>query len=214
MAAPGEPAPVDGRQVLPRAWRWGALLWLALWVPAYAATWGWRNFLALCDVAALLGCLGLARSNRLLVASQALPTVVVGVLWAADVVARLTTGRHIFGGTEYMWDSRAHLAVRLLSSFHLVLPVMLVLAVRRLGYHRHALAFQTALTLVLLVAARLAARGTNLNYAFIDPIFHRALGPAPTHLAAVLAGTVVLIYLPTHLLLRRVQTRPSNPTNP
>jgi hypothetical protein len=194
------------RGSLPRAWRWGALLWLAFWVPAYATTWGWRNFLALCDVAVLLGCVGIARSSRLLVASQALPAVVAGALWTADVAARLTIGRHIFGGTEYMWDSGATLAVRLMSSFHLVLPVVLVLAVLRLGYHRRALVLQVGITLVLLVAARLAAPGANINYAFRDPLFHRALGPAPVHLAAILAGTVILIYLPTHLVLRRVRS--------
>jgi hypothetical protein len=203
----GAPEPVDARSSLPAAWRWGALLWLAVWVPAYAVTWGWRNFLALCDVAVLLGCLGLMRSSRLLVASQALPTVVVGALWTADVAARLTIGRHVFGGTEYMWDAGAPLAVRLLSSYHLVLPVVLVLAVHRLGYHRRALLLQSAITLVLLVAARLAAPDANINYAYRDPLFHRALGTAPVHLVAILAGTVVLIYLPTHLLLRRVRGR-------
>jgi hypothetical protein len=208
MAAPRgapEPTAVERRGPLPRTWRWGALLWLAVWVPAYATTWGWRNFLALCDVAALLGCVGLALGSSLLVGSQALPAVVVGILWTCDVTVGLLTGRHVFGGTEYMWDSRAPLAVRLLSLFHLVLPVVLVLAVRRLGYHRAALPLQATITLLLLVAARLAAPGTNLNYAFRDPIFHRALGPAPVHIAAVLAGTVVLIYLPTHLFLRRMR---------
>jgi hypothetical protein len=197
MAAPSEAAGV------PRAWRWGALLWLAVWIPAYAATYGWRNFLALCDVAALLGCLGLVLGNRLLVGSQALPAVMVGVLWAADVAARLATGHHVFGGTEYMWASHIPLPVRLLSLFHLVLPVVLLLAVRRLGYDRRALALQVAINAVLLVAARLAAPGMNLNFAFRAPVFARQLGPPPVHLAAVLAGTVVLIYLPTHLLLRR-----------
>jgi hypothetical protein len=192
------------KQALPRAWRWGAVLWLLVWIPSYATTWGWRNFLALCDVAALLGCVGLARQSRLLVSSQALPAVTVGLLWASDVAATLIGGKHLLGGTEYMFDPRFALPVRLLSLFHLALPVVLVLAVRRLGYHRRALAFQTALTAVLVVAASLLAPGTNLNYAIRDPIFHRHLGPTPVHLAAIVAGTVVLIYLPSHLLLRRL----------
>src|SRR6516162_7210595 len=53
----------------------------------------------------------------------------------------------------------------------------------------------------LLAASRLLGPSRNLNYAFADPVFHRAFGPAPIHLAlifAVLAGT---IYWPTHRFL-------------
>jgi hypothetical protein len=41
----------------------------------------------------------------------------------------------------------------------------------------------------------------NLNYTFIDPIFHRALGPAAVHMTIIFVGTVVLLYLPAHALL-------------
>jgi hypothetical protein len=41
----------------------------------------------------------------------------------------------------------------------------------------------------------------NLNYAFADPIFHRAFGPAPVHLVLIFAALVGIIYWPTHLLL-------------
>jgi hypothetical protein len=206
MATP-EPPAGDRPRTLPPTWRWGALGWLVVWTPLYALTWGWRNFLALCDVAVVLGCLGLARSNRLLVGSQALPTMVVGVLWTTDLAARQLTGKHLFGGTEYMFDQRVWLPIRLLSLFHLALPVVLVLAVRRLGYDRRALPLQAGITLVLLVAARLVARGQNLNYVYRDPIFRRSLGPVPLHLALILVGTVVLIYLPAHLALRRLPPR-------
>src|SRR4051812_26404779 len=87
-----------------RPWRWGAVVWMAVWTPAYALTWGWRSFFALCDVAAALTCLGLWSRSRLLVSSQALPSLMVGALWCADVGSRLVAGRHVFGGTEYMWQ--------------------------------------------------------------------------------------------------------------
>ena len=41
----------------------------------------------------------------------------------------------------------------------------------------------------------------NLNYAYRDPIFHRAWGPAPLHLAVIFIPLVALIYWPTHVLL-------------
>jgi hypothetical protein len=189
---------------IPRAWGWVALLWLALWAPAYAATWGWRNFLAFCDVAVLLTCAGLWSRSALLLSSQALAAIPAGILWAVDVLARLVGGRHLFGGTEYMWDARVPLPVRLLSLFHLLLPVVLVLALRRTGYHRRALLLQIGVTAPLLVAARLLAVGKNLNYAFTDPLLHRQWGPTPLHLASMLVGIAVVTFLPTHLVLRRV----------
>jgi hypothetical protein len=193
--------------MVPRAWRWAALVWLAVWVPAYAATWGWRNFLAFCDVALFLTGLGLWTGSALLLSSQAVAAIPAGILWAIDVAARLTTGRHLFGGTEYMWDARVPLLVRLLSLFHLWLPVLLVLALRRTGYDRRALALQFAVTAPLLLAARLLAAGKNLNFAFFDPLLHRQWGPAPLHLLAMLAGITLVVYLPTHLVLARLMRR-------
>jgi hypothetical protein len=192
---------------IPRAWRWAALLWLAVWIPTYAATWGWTNFLAFCDVAVFLTCAGLWFGNALLLSSQALAAIPAGLLWAVDVTARLLTGRHLFGGTEYMWNGRVPLYVRLLSLFHLLLPVLLVLALRRTGYHRRALLFQIALTAPLLVAARRFAVGKNLNFAFTDPLLHRQWGPVWLHLLAMLVGTALVVYLPTHLVLRRTMRR-------
>jgi hypothetical protein len=189
---------------IPRAWRWAALVWLAVWVPTYAATWGWNNFLAYCDVGVLLTCAGLWTGSALLLSSQAVAALPAGLLWAADVAARLATGRHLFGGTEYMWDQRVPLVVRLLSTFHLFLPIILVMALRRTGYHRRALLFQIALTAPLLVGARLLAPGKNLNFAFSDPLLHRQWGPAPLHLLAMLVGIALVAYLPAHLVLRRL----------
>lgn len=188
---------------IPRAWRWAALGWLVVWIPAYASTWGWRNFLAYCDVAVFLTCAGLLWGSALLLSSQALAAIPAGLLWAVDVAARLSTGRHLFGGTEYMWDGRVPLFVRLLSLFHVVLPVVLVLALRRTGYDRRGLGLQLAVTAPLLVAARLLAVGKNLNYAFTDPLLHRQWGPVWLHLLAMLVGTALVVYLPTHLVLRR-----------
>lgn len=188
---------------IPRWWRLAAVVWMAVWVPSYAITWGWRNFFALCDVALILAVVGILSSHRLLLSSQALASLVVGLLWLLDIAWRLVIGRHLFGGTEYMWDGRVSLFVRLLSLFHLVLPVVLVTALRRTGYDRRALAFQTAVTAALMVVSRLVGEYKNLNYAFFDPLWHRQLGPVPVHLLAVTLGTALLVYLPAHLVLAR-----------
>ena len=181
--------------------RWFSLLWMAVWLPAYFRVWGWANLLHLCDVAVILTFAGIWLANPLLLSSQAVSSVAAGFLWVLDVGWRLITGRFLVGGTEYMWDARYPLWVRLLSTFHVGLPLVLLWTLRKVGYDRRALALQAAIAAVLLLVSRFLPAQLNLNYAYRDPVFHRSWGPGPAHLAVIFIPLVALIYWPTHLLL-------------
>jgi hypothetical protein len=181
--------------------RWFSLLWMAVWLPAYFRVWGWANLLHLCDVAVILTFVGIWFANPLLLSSQAISSLVPGVFWISDVAWRLLTGRFLVGGTDYMWDGRYPLWVRLLSAFHIGLPLVLLWTLRRVGYERRALALQAAIAAVLLIVSRFLPTELNMNYAYGDPVFHRTWGPAPAHIALIFVPLVALIYWPTHLLL-------------
>ena len=183
--------------------RWAAVAWLAVWVPAYAAVWGPRNFLHLCDVAVLLTCAGIWLGSPLLLSSQTVSSIVTDVAWTIDAGSRLFSGRHVFGGTEYLWNSRFPLAVRLLSLFHLFWPALLLWSLRRVGYDRRGFRLQIGIACALLVASRFAGPSANINFAFRDPIWRLSLEPAPLHLAATLVFLIVVFYLPVHVALSR-----------
>lgn len=182
--------------------RWVGLLWVVVWLPAYAWAWGWANLLHLCDVAVILGFAGIWWGSSLLISSQAIASFAAGVFWAIDVGWKLATGRFLIGGTDYMWDMRYPLWVRLLSTFHIGLPLALLWGMRKIGYDRRALALQAAIAAALFIAGRFFSSQANLNYAFRDPVFHRAWGPPAVHLGVMFVGTMALLYWPTHLLLR------------
>jgi len=182
--------------------------WLVVWTAAYARGYGWANFLQLCDLAVVLTCVGLWLGSPLLLSSQALASLVIDVTWDLDAAWRLITGHHLIGGTEYMWDPRYPLALRLLSFFHLVWPVLLWWSLRQIGYDRRALAFQAALSLVALAASRVAMPGGNINFAYRDPFVHRSWGPAVVHVGLTWAVLVAGLYWPLHLLLARAMPRP------
>jgi len=184
------------------ALRWVSLLWMAVWFPAYFHFWGWANLLHLCDVAVILSFIGIWWANSLMLSSQAVSSLAAGLFWILDVGWRLTTGRSLIGGTDYMWDARYPLWVRLLSSFHVGLPLVLLWTLRRVGYDKRALGLQAAIAGVLLLVSRFLSAEINMNYAYRDPVFNRAWGPAPVHLAAAFLIIVGLVYWPTHLLLR------------
>jgi len=149
----------------------------------------------------ILSCAGLWWGSSLLISSQAVSSLAAGLLWSIDVGWRLITGRFLVGGTEYMWDTRVPVWVRLLSSFHLALPLALLWAMRKIGYDRRALALQAAIAAALFIASRFLPAGFNMNYVYDDPLFHRSWGPAPAHLVVIFVGAVALLYWPTHLVL-------------
>jgi len=174
---------------------------MAVWLPSYIRVWGCANLLHLCDIAVILAFIGIWWANPLLISSQTVSSLAAGVFWCLDVGWRLATGRYLVGGTDYMWDTRYPLWVRLLSTFHVGLPLVLLWAMRKVGYDRRALALQAALAAGLLIVSRFLSAELNMNYAYRDPLLQRTWGPAPVHLAVIYIPLVALIYWPTHLLL-------------
>jgi hypothetical protein len=207
---PTSPAP---RQKIPESLRRFALLFLAVWFAAYWHAWGPANFLHLCDIAVILTCFGLWTNSALLVSSQAVSSVLIDLVWTLDAAARFCFGRHLIGGTEYLFDATTPLWARLLSLFHIVLPLILLWSLSRLGYDRRAWKLQSAILLPVLIASRFVTPEQNLNFAVKDPFLHRSYGPAPAHLAITFLFLVFVVYFPTHVLFSRLFSAPTN-TNP
>ena len=190
--------------------RWVALVWLLVWTPVYWRAWGWQNFFHFCDIAVILGCAGIFAGSRLLISSQCVAAIVPQAIWCFEICWRLATGKVFFGGAEYMWDSSVPLFVRMLSLFHVALPVVLVYAVARTGYDRRGFSLQIAIAAGTLVISRAFGPALNLNYAFVEPLFHRTWGPAAVHLIAVLAFISIVFYLPVHLLQAKLLGQTEN----
>jgi hypothetical protein len=195
--------------------RWVALVALAVYLPAYGGAYGLANFVFLCNLAVILIAIGIWTGHRLLLSSQAVGILLVGVMWTLDVGARLVSGRHLIGATAYMWDPQWPLFTRLLSLYHVVLPVTLVLVLRRIGYDRRGYLLQSAIAIVAVAAGRLFGPVANINYAFVDPILKRTWGGPATHIAMVSGALVLVGYPLSHLLLIRLcpagATKPPEP---
>lgn len=176
-------------------------LWMAVWVPVYWSHNGPSHFLWLCDVANWLIGIGLWLESRLLLSSQAVGVLLIQVAWSLDFLAALLFGFHPLGATGYMFDPARPLYLRSLSLFHLVVPVLLLWAVRRFGYDRRGLTLQTALTVLLLPATYLVTEPVH-NVNWLWQLFER---PAPLPgwwwvVASVFLYPIV-VYLPSHGVL-------------
>ena len=129
-------------------------------------------------------------------------SLVVDGAWILDLAWRGITGRHLIGGTEYMWDPAYPVWLRALSLFHVPLPVLLVWLLHRLGYDPRALPAQVVLAWVVMPATYLLTKPErNVNFVHgprSKP--QRKMRPL-AYVALLMALIPVCVYLPTHLLL-------------
>src|SRR5581483_11276554 len=174
--------------------------WILLWAPVYWRQYGAQNFLFFCDLGNLLITAGPWVESCLLFSWQAVGLLVFPTLYALDLIGAFLSGRHAIGGTEYMFDPASPLLVRLLGLYHLVVPPLLLWAVRRLGYDRSAWKWQVA-TMCIVVPVNFFWRPEyNVNWA-------RGIGheqhtlPGWLYLIGYLMVAAAGVYWPTHLVL-------------
>src|SRR5205814_5476703 len=111
----------------------GWTVWLVVWAPVYWRQYGAQNFLYFCDIGNVLIAIGLWSESRLILSWQAVSLLIFQSLYALDLIGAFISGHHAIGCTEYMFDPNISLLVRLLGLCHLLVPPLLLWAVRRLG---------------------------------------------------------------------------------
>lgn len=186
-------------------------------VPYYWTTYGPTNFLYYCDVALFLGLLSVWSHRSLPASMAAVGILVPQALWVADFLGSLA-GYPLVGLTGYMFDEGIPLFARALSFFHFWLPFFLIYLVYRLGYDRRALAAWTVLAWCLIAIAYFALPEppapagnpnlpVNVNYVYglSDKEPQTWMDPR-LWVAGMGLGLPLLVFLPTHVLLR--QTMP------
>ena len=184
-------------------------VWILVWAPLYLRQYGAQNFLFFCDLGNILIIFALWMESSLTFSWQAVSLLVVQILYSSDLLGAFLFGKHVFGGTEYMFDPAIPLSVRLLGLYHLVVPPQLLWAVHRLGYDRRALRLQIVSACVLVMACYLWRPQFNVNWA-------RGIGheqhvvPGWLYLVGYLVVVSTAIYWPTHLFLEWWTARRTN----
>ena len=169
----------------------------------YAVKYPPGNFLWFSDIALVLTVPALWLESGLLAGMMAVGVLIPEAFWNIGYFGRLLTGKRMSGLTDYMFDVNKPLYLRALSLFHVFLPILLVWMVSRLGYAPQSLLAQTVLAwFVLPLTYWLTDPALNVNWVFGPENGRRGRMPALVHLALLMIGFPLLVYLPTHLVLQ------------
>lgn len=187
----------------------GWTIWLAVWAPLCWHQYGAQNFLFFCDLGNVLIGLGLWLESALIFSWQACGLLLFQTLFTIDLLGALLTHRHPIGGTEYMFDPSLPLAIRLLSLFHVVTPLLLLWAIWRLGYDARGWKWQTLEAWIVVPVCYLWRPEKDVNWARGLHFHEQHLVPGMVYLLAYLIVVPLAVYWPTHLGLRSMFSRPA-----
>lgn len=142
--------------------------------------------------------------QRLLVSCLGLAVLLPETVWILDFGLGVLLGDSPTGATAYMFGDWYPLDHQLLSLFHLPLPAVAWWQLRRVGYDPRALWLQSLVCGVVLGASWLLAdERWNVNWVYSFGGIGGGL-PSPWQLLLVLLGLILVVYLPCHLLFKRL----------
>lgn len=174
-------------------------------IPVYWKHWGPANFLWFSDVALFLSVGALWMESRLLVSTLAVGVLLPELYWNFELIVRLLTKKKLAGLTNYMFNTKYPLFLRLLSLFHVFLPVLLIYMLAEFGYDSDALYLQTGLAwIVLFLCYKLTPPSANINWVFGPGNSPQHKIPSKYYLLITMAAYPLLLFIPTHFILKVV----------
>ena len=174
-------------------------------VPIYWRQYGPANFLWFSDIALLALVPALWLENALLISMMAISVVFFEALWNIDFFFRLATGKSLIGLSAYMFYPKIPLFTRVLSCFHIILPLLLLWILHRLGYDHRAFLWQTITALIVLPLSYLMSNPQeNVNWVYgFGQNPQKILSP-PLFVILLMLLFPLVVYLPTHFLFTRI----------
>jgi len=180
-------------------------LFICVLVPVYWVRYGPGNFLWFSDIALFTTAAALWLESSLLASMMAVSVLVLESVWIIDFLIGLIAGSSVIGLSAYMFDSKISLPIRALSLFHIAMPVILVWLLHRFGYDRRALIAQTVLAWIVLPASYfLTSPSQNINWVYGPGNGPQKWMPAPLYLILLMLAFPLVLYLPTHFLLKKL----------
>lgn len=176
---------------------------LAVIVPVYWKKNGPANFLWFSDIAMLATGPALWFENRVIASTMAVGVLLPEVVWNVSFFALLVGRVHVTPIADYMFEPNKPWSIRILSFLlHVLMPAALIWMLFVLGYDDRALVAQTVLAWIVLPLTYIATDPKkNINWVFGLGRQQTRLPPL-AYLALLMIGFPLVVYLPTHALLR------------
>jgi hypothetical protein len=174
-------------------------------IPTYTYHYGLLNFLWFSDIALFMILLALWLNSSLLMGMSLVLTFFMEACWSIDFFYQFITGNTLLDIASYMFDPSLAIYLRVLSLFHLLLPVIPIIYLRNWGYHSKTLPYTIALFwFTILVSYLLTPIHLNINWVHYPSIYNWQEISQATWLCMLLVLYPLLIMLPKDYIFRKI----------
>lgn len=183
---------------------WIKLPFTLIAVAVFVAYWdylGPANYLWFSDIALFLLVPALWIGSRLIASAMAVAVLIPEIIWVLDFI---TFSQFSFL-TNYMFDPEVALHIRALSAtFHIAIPLVLIYMLYRFGYDSRGLPLQCLIAMLVLPMAYIfSGPEANINWVY-GPGTQQELVNPWVYLALLWVALVVVLYIPSHLIFKRI----------
>ena len=180
-------------------------LFVATVVWVYWRYYGPQNFLWMSDIGLFMTLGAVWLESPLLISICICSFLLVELAWNLDFLVELISGRSMFGLAHYMFQPRHALFLRLLSLFHVLLPVIWLWLTILWGYELQAFMCAVPLIWITFIATYLCTdHELNINWVFMPLLYHWKRISLHAWLILLLLGYPLLVCFPTHIIFSRL----------
>lgn len=179
-------------------------IFLIILIPVYWSNYGIENFLWISDIALFLTYAALMFENRLLISIPTLGVLPVESFWIFEFLMQLITGRNFTNLAGYMFEDKYSLTLKLLSLFHIIMPIIWIKYLVKWGYDKRAIIYMTLITWSLAIFTYVFTDPKlNINWVFSPKIHNWQFISTQMWLVLLMLGIPLLIFIPLHFFLKK-----------
>lgn len=173
-------------------------------IPVYWYHYGVTNFLWLSDICLFLTVIALWNNSKLMMSIASVGGFFVESLWIFDFLSIFLFHQSFLMLADYMIEPSYSIFLRALSLFHIFMPIIWFSYLKKYYYDRRAGIYMTALYIFTIIITYFYTEPEkNINWVFLPQKIKMPLLDQNTWVLFLLIAFPLLIFLPTHMALKR-----------
>lgn len=180
-------------------------IFIIIQVPIYWHYYGFENFLWLSDIGLFLTAIALWDKSRKIMSFAAVGIFVVEFVWAIDFFVDLFLNINLIDLSDYMFDTKYPLFLRLISLFHILTPSMWILYLREFGYYKKAVYYFVIFYWInITLVYFFTTPSENINWVFVPTVHKWSSISQEIWVILLMVLYPALIVLPTHYIFKKL----------